>query len=134
MTLASILEEVLGPQMAEKTTQNAKQLMAIKDDLCYVWSFNDNCILAVKMSENSHKCTKLIPTETPLFDVQKLIISQTGRWICVWGSKGASVLGMFINHVDINSGFSFNFLTPSTLRHFSKPPFGPILQYFFITF
>ena len=74
-----------GNEEAESTT--AKQIMCISDDLCFIWSFKDNCVLVLRLDDDK-KCVKLIPTDTPLFDVDKITISGTGRWICVWGSRG----------------------------------------------
>jgi nuclear pore complex protein Nup88 len=73
----------------------AKQIMCISDDLCFIWSFKDNCVFVLRLDDNSTddtKCIKLIPTDTPLFDVDKIIISGTGRWICVWGTRGATAM------------------------------------------
>ena len=75
----------------ESSSTMAKQIMCISDDLCFIWSFKDNCVFVLRLDDNStddKKCIKLIPTDTPLFDVDKIIISGTGRWICVWGSRG----------------------------------------------
>ena len=68
----------------------AKQMMCISDDLCFIWSFKENCVLVLRLDNDSTetKCIKLVPTDTPLFDVEKIIVSGTGRWICVWGSRG----------------------------------------------
>ena len=75
----------------ELSNTMAKQIMCISDDLCFIWSFKDNCVFVLRLDDNSTddtKCIKLIPTDTPLFDVDKIIISGTGRWICVWGTRG----------------------------------------------
>ena len=88
--LQETLQEVLGGQA--EPSNLAKQIMCINDDICYVWSFQDICILALRLSENETKCTKLIPTDTPIFDVENVSVSPNARWICLWGPRGASAL------------------------------------------
>ena len=72
----------------------AKQMMCISDDLCFIWSFKENCVLVLRLNNDNivggteSKCIKLVPTDTPLFDVEKINVSGTGRWICVSGSRG----------------------------------------------
>lgn len=65
----------------------------IFQDLCFVWNAKESHILAISF-EKTHDSTvtKIIPTDTPLFDVEKVTLSCTGRWICLWGSRGATSL------------------------------------------
>ena len=88
--LKSIIESLSGGQDEAQTT---KQLMCIRDDLCFIWRFKDSCILAVTLDDSESKCsTKMIPTDPPLFDVEKVTVSCTGRWLCLWGNRGATAV------------------------------------------
>ena len=89
--LQKAIEGLIGE--GELETQLTKQLMCIRDELCFIWSSKDNCILAVIMDDSEESCcTKLVPTDPPIFDVEKVAISQTGRWLCLWGSRGATAV------------------------------------------
>ena len=41
---------------------------------------------------NAQIHAKIIPTDTPLFDVEHVSVSNTGRWICLWGSRGVTAM------------------------------------------
>ncbi len=82
----------------------AKQIFQIRDDLCFTWNHKDSVVVAIHLDRPGVKVqqkvssqpiiTKLVPTDTPLFNVERLTVSPTGRWICLWGSRGATVLAV----------------------------------------
>ena len=97
LTVSLVRENIRGLRENLKTqnpypgNSTAKQIMCINDDLCFIWSFKDNCVIVLRLDDDDGSettCIKLIPTDTPLFDVEKITVSNTGRWICVWGSRG----------------------------------------------
>ena len=90
-TLQGLLEKHMV-NLAGEEASVARQLMAIQDDLCFIWSTKESCVLAIHLDRGSDQCTRLIPTGTPLFDVEKLSVSKTGRWLSLWGSRGATAL------------------------------------------
>lgn len=80
----------LGDYYAEDKNERTKQIICIRDDLCFIWSHKESLLLVVSADDST--VTKVIPTDTPLFDVEKITLSCSGRWICLWGSRGATAM------------------------------------------
>ncbi len=68
----------------------AKELLAVKENLAYVWNSRDSNMLAILLGESKepHRPFKFLsPTRTPLFDVDRIVPSPDGRWVCLQGRR-----------------------------------------------
>ena len=61
----------------EEHPDGAKQIMAVYENLCYVWNKFDSNILVVDLSPGAKSKCNYVPTDTPLFDVE-LILPDVG--------------------------------------------------------
>ena len=88
------LKDFAGPTLDDESDTNlAKQIFCIRDDLCFVWNAKNSHLLAISIEKTQESTvTTIIPTDTPLFEVEKVTLSCTGRWICLWGNRGATAL------------------------------------------
>ena len=89
--LNEALRSIKGPN--NENDGIAKQIFCVRDDLAFLWSSKDSHIIAISIEKTQESTvTKIVPTDTPLFDVEKVTLSCTGRWLCLWGSRGATAL------------------------------------------
>jgi nuclear pore complex protein Nup88 len=88
-------------EVANDSEKAVKQIICIRDDICFVWNHKDGHILALPINKSSPgsssrssaaQVTKFVPTDTPLFDVERITVSTSGRWLGLWGSRGATAL------------------------------------------
>ena len=91
-------EVVKSLEVDYEKSQLTKNLMCMSDDLCLIWSHKDSQLVVIRQDvpvgnvPDAHTHAKIIPTDTPLFDVENVSVSGTGRWVCLWGSRGATVM------------------------------------------
>ena len=85
-------EVVKSLEVDYEKSQLTKNLMCMSDDLCLIWSHKDSQLVVVGQDTQVGHEAKIIPTDTPLFDVEHVSVNSTGRWICLWGSRGATAL------------------------------------------
>ena len=85
-------EVVKSLEVDYEKSQLTKNLMCMSDDLCLIWSHKDSQLVVVRQDTQVGHEAKIIPTDTPLFDVEHVSVNSTGRWICLWGSRGATAL------------------------------------------
>ena len=87
-------EVVKSLEVDYEKSQLTKNLMCMSDDLCLIWSHKDSQLVVVRQDTQVGQVqeAKIIPTDTPLFDVEHVVVNSTGRWICLWGSRGATAM------------------------------------------
>ena len=86
------LKKLVGPP-TDESENLAKQIFCIRDDLCFLWNAKQSHLLVISIEKTQESTvTTIIPTDTPLFEVEKVTLSCTGRWICLWGNRGATAL------------------------------------------
>ncbi|XP_059053230.1 nucleoporin 88 [Achroia grisella] len=72
-------------------------LLLLRDDVLYVWSATENCILCLNLKQleergDETQYQKLHLLSPPAFSVERIISSDCGSRLCVWGSRGVTVL------------------------------------------
>ena len=74
----------------------AKELMCVNGDHCFFWDRNQFLVLCVNLSQHlrpdESRIQTLRPTNCPMFDVDRILISPQGKWVCLQGRKGVSCL------------------------------------------
>ena len=86
-------EVVKGLEVDCEKSSLTKNLMCISDDLCFIWSHKESHLIAVRLDGLADQSPiKIVPTDTPLFDIEHVLVSGTGRWVCLWGARGATAL------------------------------------------
>lgn len=77
-----------------KKTQN---ILTVKDDILYMWSFQDNCVLTLNIkATRSRKASEafyqtLLPTAPPIFTPEWLIVNESNTLLVVAGLSGVLV-------------------------------------------
>lgn len=77
--------------------EDAKQILAAMEDHVYVWSRKDFAVVAIALgegvnTEEEDRVQVFTLTDTPLFEVEHLVPSISGRRICIYGRKGVMVV------------------------------------------
>ncbi|XP_052751836.1 nucleoporin 88 [Galleria mellonella] len=72
-------------------------LLELKDDVLYAWNAAKNCLLCVNLKQleehgDETQYQKLHLLTPPAFSVERIISSTCGSRLCVWGSRGVTVL------------------------------------------
>ena len=80
-----------------RNEDESKRIIASKDDHVFIWNHADSSILAVYLNKEVNEtnlCEGRIQTfqitDTPTFDVDTVLPSPTGRWLCLWGRRGVT--------------------------------------------
>lgn len=81
---------------SENSSGKLRNLIELRDDVLYVWSPNENCLLCLNlklMEENGDETPyqKLHLMSPPSFTVERIMSSSCGSRICVWGSRGVTI-------------------------------------------
>ena len=66
----------------------SKSLLDTFNDYIFLWNEFDSCITAISQREHEFEQVQLVPTDTPLFQVENISISLSGKWIAISGKKG----------------------------------------------
>ncbi|XP_075984007.1 nuclear pore complex protein Nup88 [Anticarsia gemmatalis] len=81
---------------SENISGKLRNLVELRDDVLYVWSPNENCLLCLNLkhleeSGDETPYQKLHFLSPPAFTVERIMASTCGSRICVWGSRGVTV-------------------------------------------
>ncbi|KAL0867495.1 hypothetical protein ABMA27_008279 [Loxostege sticticalis] len=82
--------------LSENPSGKLRNLIELRDDVLYVWSPVENCVLClnIKYLEEHGDDTpyqKLHLLSPPAFTVERIMTSNCGSRLCVWGSRGVTV-------------------------------------------
>ena len=66
----------------------SKSLVDIYNDYLFLWNELDSSVVAISLRNHEFEKVHLVPTDTPFFQVNQLLISPSGKWICISGKKG----------------------------------------------
>lgn len=91
-SILSSVRENLGPSHSLPSPDSSLQLLQARDDHVFVWNRAEQCLLAVNSESEKVPIQKLSLTDCPLFDVEALTVSRTGKWLCLYGKKGVTVV------------------------------------------
>ena len=85
----------LNPEVTSSTSDTIPaqaSILQIYDEYAFLWNTYDSSVFVVSQREHEFEQLRLVPTDTPLFQVNRLLISPSGKWICVSGEKGEDSL------------------------------------------
>ncbi|CAK1541443.1 unnamed protein product [Leptosia nina] len=73
-----------------------RNLMELQDDVLYVWNSVENCLFCVNLKHleehgDETQYQKLHFLSPPAFPVERIISSECGTRLCVWGSRGVTI-------------------------------------------
>lgn len=71
-----------------KADQISKSLQDVYNDYLFLWNELDSSVVAISLRNHEFEKVHLVPTDTPFFQVNQLLISPSGKWICISGKKG----------------------------------------------
>ncbi|XP_049878894.1 nucleoporin 88 [Pectinophora gossypiella] len=74
-----------------------RNLMDLRDDVLYLWNAVENCLFSLnlkRLEENDEETPyqKLHLLSPPAFPVERVVTSGCGSRLCVWGSRGVTVV------------------------------------------
>lgn len=74
----------------------SKSILDEAFDHVFVWDESTCCVRSVslKCDDDSFEEVSLVPVETPFFRIDSLKLSPNGKWICVKGPRGLTVIEM----------------------------------------
>ena len=73
-----------------------KSVLDVYDDYIFFWNEFDSSVVAISQRDNEFEQLRFIPTDTPFFQVERLSISHSGKWICISGKKGMYILNLVL--------------------------------------
>ena len=71
-----------------KADKLSKSLLDVYNDYLFLWNELDSSVVAISLRNHEYEKVHLVPTDTPFFQVNQLLISPSGKWICISGKKG----------------------------------------------
>ncbi|CAH0714018.1 unnamed protein product, partial [Brenthis ino] len=82
--------------LKENSDTKLQNLFELKDDVLYVWNSVENCLFSVNLKrledhDEETPYQKLHLLSPPAFNVERIISSECGSRLCVWGSRGVTV-------------------------------------------
>ena len=77
-----------GTSNITKTDQHSQSLLDVYNDYLFLWNHLDSSVVAISLREHEFEKVHLVPTDTPFFQVDQLLISPSGKWICISGKRG----------------------------------------------
>ncbi|XP_050666728.1 nucleoporin 88 [Leptidea sinapis] len=85
----------LKDSLSKKSDAKLSNLIELRDEVLYAWNSNENCLFCVNLKHlEEHDDTpyqKIIFSSPPVFEVERLMSSECGTRLCVWGSRGVTV-------------------------------------------
>ena len=93
-SILSLVTSQLG-SASGRSGDRALQLLQARDDHVFVWSRAGQTLLAVNTSPSESEknpLQTLALTDCPLFDVEGLTISRTGKWVALFGRTGVTAV------------------------------------------
>ena len=89
------LKQAVGMLNSDKNSLNIlnskahlKSVMDVHNDYIFLWNEFDSTVLAISLRDHEFEKVNLVPTDTPFFQVEQLLISPSGKWIMIAGKKG----------------------------------------------
>ncbi|XP_063541223.1 nuclear pore complex protein Nup88 [Cydia strobilella] len=87
----------LSESLKENASGKLRNLLELRDDVLYVWNSIENCLatLNLKHLEEHDEETpyqKLCLLSSPQYTVERITTSGCGSRVCVWGSRGVTVV------------------------------------------
>ncbi|XP_072934674.1 nucleoporin 88 [Epargyreus clarus] len=86
----------LKDSLQEDSGAKLRNLTVLKDDVFYVWNSIENCVFSVNVqhlddhNENT-PYQKLHLLSPPAFPVERMMGSECGSRLCLWGSRGVTI-------------------------------------------
>ena len=77
-----------GTPMNITKTEHSQSLLDVYNDYLFLWNQLDSSVVAISLREHEFEKVHLVPTDTPFFQVDQLLISPSGKWICISGKRG----------------------------------------------
>ena len=71
-----------------KDSHQTRSLLDVYNDYLFLWNESDSSVVAISLREHESEKVHLVPTDTPFFQVDQLLISPSGKWICISGKRG----------------------------------------------
>ncbi|XP_026740198.1 nuclear pore complex protein Nup88 [Trichoplusia ni] len=86
----------LNDSFSENPSGKLRNLIELKDDVFYIWSPNENCLLCLNLKQleehgDETPYQKLHFLSPPSFTVERIMTSSCGSKVCVWGSRGVTI-------------------------------------------
>ncbi|XP_041971926.1 nucleoporin 88 [Aricia agestis] len=83
--------------LSEETNYKLRNLIELKDEILYVWNSVESCLFCLNvkhLDENEAETPyqKLHLVSPPAFAVERLMSSECGTRLCLWGSRGVTVV------------------------------------------
>jgi hypothetical protein len=67
---------------------HSKSILDVHNDYIFLWNEFDSTVVAISLRPHEFEKVHLVPTDTPFFQVEQLLISPSGKWIFISGKKG----------------------------------------------
>ena len=81
----------ISPYMPN-TKHHSKSVLDVHNDYIFLWNEYDSTVVAIGLRAHEFEKVHLVPTDTPFFQVEQLLISPSGKWIFISGKKGELIL------------------------------------------
>ena len=86
------LKELRCSSQIEDHEKLTKGITDSDNSFCYVWDAKNCNVMAAKL--DGSETVRIVPTDTPLFNVTGLKVCPTGKWLLLSGSKGVVALNL----------------------------------------
>jgi len=70
------------------TKHHSKSVLDVHNDYIFLWNESDSTVVGISLRAHEFEKVHLVPTDTPFFQVEQLLISPSGKWIFISGKKG----------------------------------------------
>ena len=77
---------------------HSKSVLDMHNDYIFLWNESDSTVVAISLRAHEFEKVHLVPTDTPFFQVEQLLISPSGKWIFISGKKGKLITSTQILH------------------------------------
>lgn len=86
----------LKESLKENDNEKLRNLFVLQDDVLYAWNSLENCLFCInlkRLEEHDEETPyqKLHLLSPPAFSVERVISSECGSRLCLWGSRGVTV-------------------------------------------